>query len=316
MVQTESRTRRQRIEQAVAHALDRDWDLAVEENQALLEEDPDDVEAANRLGKALTKLNDVAGAIEAYERARAIDPANPIARKNLARLSELKPASSKPARRSSKAKKSTAKRSRSRSDAGDLRVHTLIEESGKSAEFALRRPNVQALRRVTAGDAASVEPAEHGVVVKSMTGAALGTIDPRAGLRLKRMMEGGNQYAAVIRHVTDGEAIVHIRETLADPSLAGQASFIAPPASSAKRRRAPRAYTKTSIVKRDQDAPEADDDEDEEDVWRPTRSARKGREAGEMEERGFSETRPADDDDEESEESEDADDDEEQDEQE
>ena len=308
MVQTEGRTRRQRIEQAVAHALDRDWDIAVEENRALLKDDPDDVEAANRLGKALTELDDVAGAIEAYERARAVDPTNAIARKNLARLGELKPTSSQPARRGSKAKKSPAKRSRSRSDAGDLRVHALIEESSKSAEFALRQPNVQALKRVTVGDAVSVERAEHGVVLKSMTGVLLGAIEPRAGLRLKRMMEGGNQYAAVIRHVADGEAIVHIRETLTDPSLAGQASFIAPPADSAKRRRAPRAYTKASMVQRDLDAPEGDEDEDEEDVWRPKRSAGKGREAGEIEERGFSETRLADDDpDEESEEDDDAD---------
>jgi hypothetical protein len=295
MVQTESRTRRQRIEQAVAYALDRDWDLAVEENRALLEDDPDDVEAANRLGKALTELGDVASAIEAYERARAIDPTNAIARKNLARLSGLKPASSQPARKGSKARKSPAKRSRSRSEAGDLRLHALIEESSKAAEFALLRPNAQALKRVAAGDAASVEPAEHGVVVKSMTGAALGTIEPRAGLRLKRMMEGGNQYAAVIRHVTDGEAIVHIREALADPSLAGQASFIAPPADSTKRRRAPRAYTRAPTVQRDQDAPEAEDDEDEEDGGRPNRSVRTRRGAGEMEERGFSETRPVDD---------------------
>ena len=309
MVQTEHRTRRQRIERAVAHALARDWDLAVEENRALLDEHPDDVEAANRLGKALTEFDDVAGAIEAYERARAIDPTNAIARKNLTRLSELKPARSKPARKGSKAKtkKSPPKRAKARGEPGDLRLHSLVEESGKSAEFALRRPNVQALRRVAAGDAASVEPAEHGVVLKSATGAALGAIEPRAGLRLKRMMEGGNQYAAVIRHVTDDEAVVHIRETLTHPSLAGHASFIAPPADTAKRRRAPRAYTKASIVQRDRDAPE-DEDEDEEDVWRPSRSARKGREAGEMEERGFSEARPVDDDpDEESEELDDAD---------
>jgi hypothetical protein len=149
-----------------------------------------------------------------------------------------------------------------------------------------------------------------------MTGAALGTIEPRAGLRLKRMMEGGNQYSAIIRHVTGGEAIVHIREMLTDPTLAGQASFIAPPADSAKRRRAPRAYTKTSIVQRDHDTPEVEDDKEEEDVGRPNRSAHTRREAGEMEERGFSETRPVDDDDEESEALEDADADEEQDEEE
>ena len=91
MVRTETRnSRKRRIEEAIAHAIARRWDLAAEQNRALLEEDPGDVEAANRLGKALTKLDDFAGATKAYDRALALDATNAIARKNLARLGDQK----------------------------------------------------------------------------------------------------------------------------------------------------------------------------------------------------------------------------------
>ena len=91
MVQTESRSRsrRQRAEQAVAHALERRWDLAAEVNRALLQEEPDDIETANRLGKALTELGDLLDAAGAYARTLEIDPTNAIARKNIARIEEL-----------------------------------------------------------------------------------------------------------------------------------------------------------------------------------------------------------------------------------
>ena len=79
-------SRRQRTEAAIAHALARRWDEAAAENRALLEENASDVEAANRLGKALTELDDLAGAEEAYVAALAIDSANSIARKNLGRI--------------------------------------------------------------------------------------------------------------------------------------------------------------------------------------------------------------------------------------
>ena len=76
MVQTESRSRsrRQRAEQAVAHALERRWDLAAEVNRALLQEEPDDIETANRLGKALTELGDLLDAAGADARPLENDP--------------------------------------------------------------------------------------------------------------------------------------------------------------------------------------------------------------------------------------------------
>ena len=300
MVQTESLSKKERVERAIEHALERRWDLAAEANRALLDDDPQDVETANRLGKALTELDDLAGAADAYGRALTIDAANSIARKNLDRLGERRGgARSKPAPgAAAKSKWGATKRARSLRTAAPA-VHSLVEESGKSAEFPLRQPNRQALRRVAAGDAAALQPVDQGVVVKSATGATLGTIEPRAGLRLMRMMEGGNGYAAVIRHVDDGEATVYIREVHTDPSLAGQASFITPP-SAAQRRKAPRAYTKASVVRHERGDVEADaneDTHDEQDGRALRRSDSPDEQSGEMEERGFSEDRAADSDD-------------------
>lgn len=303
MVQTENRSRRQRAEQAVAHALERRWDLAADVNRALLLEEPDDIETANRLGKALTELGDLVDAAGAYARTLEIDPMNAIARKNLTLIEELMgsgassamPKALAQAKKAPKIRKSRAKRPTGDEPTPDLLVHSLIEESGKSAELRLLQPDVQALKGVRAGDAAVLEIASGGVVVKSTGGVTLGAIEPRAGRRLQRMLEGGNGYAVIIRHVGDGEATVYIRETHTDPGLVGQASFLTPAQTSP--RRAPRPYTKSSVVEHDRSAA-LEADEEEEDGQNASRTSASTTRRNEMGERGFSETAAEDEDEE------------------
>ena len=80
------RSRKQRTEAAIAFALARRWEEAAAENRSLLDEFPDDIEAANRLGKALTELGDLDGAAEAYQKTLAVDATNVIAKRNLQRI--------------------------------------------------------------------------------------------------------------------------------------------------------------------------------------------------------------------------------------
>src|SRR5256885_12511586 len=93
------KSRKQRTEAAIAAALAGDWKRAAVENRALLDQNKRDVEAANRLGKALTELGQKKQAMEAYTTALEIDPANAIARKNLARLEVAKTTKNGKARR-------------------------------------------------------------------------------------------------------------------------------------------------------------------------------------------------------------------------
>ncbi len=276
MVQVQRMNRRHRVDSAIAHALARRWDLAAEENRGLLEDDPADVEAANRLGKALTELGDMNGAIGAYEQAIKIDATNAIARKNLARLEEQRK-SKRPTRTAPKARASAAS-STTRPRRVDvatesLRTAPLIEDFGKAADLTLQRVNARASALVGTGDPAELELTSSGVAVKGPGGVILGHIDPRTGLRLKRMIEGGNKYSVVILRATDGQVEVHVRETAKHPSLVGQASFLS---QAGDKRRAPRAYTKSSVLQYERTDDEDDydtDDEEEADIWRPRAAA-------------------------------------------
>jgi tetratricopeptide (TPR) repeat protein len=295
MVQVTRRTRKQRVDAAIAYALDRRWDLAAAENQALLEEFPDDIESANRLGKALTELGDLDGARKAYQHTLELDSTNVIARRNLSRIEEMR--GSQPRRRTTK--RAATGTAASAASVETVRPHSLIEESGKSAEFELLGVNAQGLRRVSAGDPAELVVTQRGISVRSASGAELGHIEPRAGLRLKRLIEGGNRYAAVIRRVGEDDASIYVRETYRAPALADQPSFL-PPATSARKRLAPRAYTKASIVRyqADGDGGDESEDEDGEGGWTP-RSRRA--EEDEFEESGFSDDDSLSDDDDDSE---------------
>lgn len=274
MVQAQRMNRRHRVDAAIAYALERRWDLAAAENRALLDEDKADVESANRLGKALTELGDIPGAIEAYEHALAVDATNAIARKNLARLEEQRKLK-RPARAGAKpkaTKAAVAARPTRRVDVAteSLRTSPLIEDFGKSADLVLVRVNARAAEQVSTGDPAELEITGSGIAVKTAGGAILGHVNPRTGLRLKRMIEGGNRYSVVVLRASDDQIEVHVRETQKHPSLVGQASFLPQVGDARRRRTAPRAYTKSSVVQYEADEDEDFDTEDEEDdVWRP-----------------------------------------------
>src|SRR5687768_14568887 len=170
MVQMMRRSRKQRVDAAITYALERRWDLAAAENRTLLDDFPDDIEAANRLGKALTELGELEAAEQAYRRSLEIDGTNAIARRNLTRIEEMRAQTSTP-----KGKRPAANARRGRTSPAApvsppapatvsvVRPHSLIEESGKSAEFALQEPDVQALRRVAAGDPAELVTTPRGV---------------------------------------------------------------------------------------------------------------------------------------------------------
>jgi hypothetical protein len=246
------RHRKQLTDEAIRLAMAGDWKAAEAANLTVLDSFPDDVEAANRLGKALTELGKPKQAIEAYQRALEIDSFNPIARKNLERLEQATKASGK----SPKASKSTAaKAGKGRGTTGALVA------SATAAEFPLQQANPVEVAQLEPGDAATLQANARGVAVLSEEDTILGYIEPKAGLRLKRMIGGGNRYDVTIRSVDgDGNAVVFIRETYRDGSLVGQASFL--PSAEAKRK-APRAYTRRSALV-EEDAPDlGQDDEDD-----------------------------------------------------
>ena len=118
-----TRQRRQLGEQAIAHATRGEWEEAVDTNRQLLELGPD-IDAYNRLGKALAELNRNAEALEAYEQALERDATNRIAQRNVERL-RLVMAADKP----------NTKNGKGRTDKAPATL--FIEEMGKTGRARL-----------------------------------------------------------------------------------------------------------------------------------------------------------------------------------
>ncbi|MEE8337646.1 MAG: tetratricopeptide repeat protein, partial [Dehalococcoidia bacterium] len=189
----------ERTEAALAYAISGDWKHAVTENQAIIDADPANTEAANRLGKAFIELNKPRKAEEAYQLTLDHDPSNAIARKNLDRLAAARKTGARGAKSAKAARvaKATKRRSRGARDVETISPSAMIEAASTAREFTLERPELDELAKLDVGDGARLEETERGVAVRSLTGALLGQIEPRPGLRLRRLIEGGNRYAVI-----------------------------------------------------------------------------------------------------------------------
>ena len=187
-------SRRQTIEQAIQLAIQSRWEEAEQLNRQLLASFPEDVDANNRLGKALTELGRYAEARAAYTRAIELDPANGIARKNLARLATLGESAAAPIGSGEKV------------DPG-----LFVEETGKSGIAVLIRPAGPALARMTAGDRVYLHRQDKSLTVENSRGEYLGAIDSRLALRLGKLMDTGNEYSAAIASLSDHTCKVMIR---------------------------------------------------------------------------------------------------------
>ena len=241
--QAEDRTkvRKQQAEAAIRLALGGRWDEAANLNKSIIEVFPTDVDAYNRLGKAMTELGRYGEARKAYQKALEIDSLNSIARKNLSRLATL------------------GKKAAPRQATQKISPQMFIEETGKTGVTMLLKPNMKIAARMTAGDQVDIVRDNGTLVVKSIHDELIGEVEPRLGQRLIKFMEAGNQYTAAIGGLDERDVKVFIRETFQHPTQAGKPSF--PPTVMEKFR----PYVKERLVRQDaHDGAlyEADDGED------------------------------------------------------
>src|SRR5436305_12618862 len=82
--------RAQYVDEAIELALANRWVEAVQVNRGIMDRFGPDEDTLNRLGKAYTELGQLDDAIEAYKRTLKMNPVNPIALKNLAKLQALR----------------------------------------------------------------------------------------------------------------------------------------------------------------------------------------------------------------------------------
>jgi tetratricopeptide (TPR) repeat protein len=245
---TTTRLRRQLGEAAISHATRGEWEDAVTANRQLLGLGPD-IDALNRLGKALAELGRHDEALTAYEGALERDATNRIALRNVERL-RLLAANARPA--------ANGKRGPGKAPAA-----VYIEEMGKTGRARLMNlADSSVLAPRSPGDAVDLA-VESDELVARVGGAVIGTVEPRIAVRLFKLIATGNRYEAAITAINEsgGELTIIIREVFTHPTNFGKVSF--PTLGHAGT--GVRPYMKGSALRYDDDeeVEEADDDSEE-----------------------------------------------------
>jgi tetratricopeptide (TPR) repeat protein len=213
----ETRLRRRLSEKAVDLAVLDRWEEAEMVNRSIIERFPSDVEAYNRLGKALTELGDFAQAKQAYLKALSLAPGNAIANNNLARLANLSELMDEEHRKALP----------SRARVQKVTPEFFTTEIGRSGIVNLcNLVSGEILAKMALGDEVQLKVKGQRLIVENVYGEYLGEVEPKHALRLIRLVKSGNEYAAAILNVRlPNKVQVVIKEVYQHPSQVGHLSF-------------------------------------------------------------------------------------------
>ncbi len=191
--------------QAIQTALQGDWNAAVTLNQMLLEEDPNDIDAMNRLAFAKASLGSLKDAKAIYQKVLMIDGTNPIALKNLQRLngSSTKPLTT-------------------------IHVNNVfIEEPGKTKVIELINiADKKVIAPLRNGEYLSLAVKRMKIFVHDSQKQYIGMLPDDIGNRLIKFIDGGNQYEAYVKTVTSSKVIILIKEVKRAARFKNQPSFL------------------------------------------------------------------------------------------
>jgi hypothetical protein len=245
-----ARIRRVKAEQAVNLAMQSRWQEAAELNRQIIEAYPKDVEAHNRLGKALMELNRFEDARDAYALTTRLDPTNQIAVKNLQRIERL-----------------MEEAIPVEVPTGPVDPSLFIAETGRATTTSLvQLATSEVLAKMNPGDTVILKMDGTTVSALSTAGDSLGKVEPKLRQRLIRLINMGNQYSAVVTAVDDSSLRLIIRETYRDPSMGNRPSF--PTTGDAFR-----GYVRDSLLRYDLEEEDDDDDDLDETEPEPDRDA-------------------------------------------
>jgi tetratricopeptide (TPR) repeat protein len=253
-IETINRQRRQLTDAAITHATRGEWQEAVRANEELLELGPD-TDAYNRLGKALAELGRDEEALAAYRNALERDSTNRIAERNVQRLEMLLANRQAGAGNGNKGKSAKPEKA--------LAAH-FIEEMGKTGHARLiNLAPPRDLAPLSPGDAIDLVVVDDDQLVAKAGDTEIGQVEPRVGLRLAKLIKGGNRYEAAITVLQNDDVRIIIRETFGHPSNFNKVSF---PGNAATRPGDVRPYIKGTALRYDDDEESEELDEESEEV--------------------------------------------------
>jgi len=193
-------------QKAISYALAGSWNKAIEVNTKILEADPQNVDALNRLARAYAELGNLGKARHTAKKVIAIDPFNPIALKALEKWKGLK-------------KGETLVSGTSKAD-------MFLEEPGKTKIVPLLNlGDNKLLSKLDSGDEVVLKTHGHKACVVTKTGKYIGKLPDDLSARLKKLITYGNEYQVLIKSTDKNDVKVFIREVKRSKKLSDIPSF-------------------------------------------------------------------------------------------
>lgn len=200
-------------QQAIKAALDSRWEDALILNQQIIDTDPSNVDALNRLAKANMELSNWEKAKKYYSLTLEVDPYNPIASKNLKIISSFKD--------------DGKVRAPSNHNGHKLSPSLFLQEPGKTKVVNLLKiAEPQTLSHLFCGMPVDMILKNRKIVVVDEEGGYLGVLPDDVSHYLVRLLRGGNKYAAFIKSIKVNGLAILIRETLRSKKFKNQPSFL------------------------------------------------------------------------------------------
>jgi tetratricopeptide (TPR) repeat protein len=203
---------RRQAEEARRLAIEGKWEQAVDINRKIIEQSHRDVDAYNRLGRALVELGRLDEAFDAYRNALSIDPSNVIAQRSIARIDQLRQQAREGAARSQ--------------PSGPVRANVFIEEVGKTYVTDLVRPaSPPVLAGLTAADEVDLRIRDELVEVWNQEGQYLGQLEPKISQHLITLLNAGNRYQAFVIGFSANTIRIILREVYRNPATPAHLSL-------------------------------------------------------------------------------------------
>ena len=187
---------------AIKDAKNGNWESAVTHNLQIVEIDPDNTNALNRLGVAYIQLDKLKKAKAIFKQVLELDKNNKIATKHFEKINNnqicIAPSFS--------------------------RGH-FIEEPGRTKTVPLfRLAGRNILESVSVGKECNLVIKNRFISV-DINGTYIGALPEDLSFRLSKLIKSGNEYCCLIRSCNQKECEVYIKETFQSPENKGTHSF-------------------------------------------------------------------------------------------
>lgn len=202
--------------QAIEAALNSDWSQAVDLNQEIIKSEPQNVDCLNRLAKAFFELGKLNQAKKLYQDVLLIDPYNPIAARNLKRISSFK--------------KANLEFHSNEPSHGDIKTRIspslFLQEPGITKIVNLVKvAEPQKLSTIFAGMGVKIVPKSRSIYITDFDNNYLGILPDDLSHQLLKLLNGGNKYQAFIKSVKQNGLAVFIKEIYRSKRFKNQPSF-------------------------------------------------------------------------------------------